>query len=129
MAIKQQRVEPGDATVELEMKPWWWKKAVECLGVTRREIKAMHPDERDVHDVTVDEVSDLIGRINQNELTEGRDWETLEVTADELTVFWQGASDYKFLKKEQAGGDWEDVELDSNYWGFLTSITYAEMDT
>lgn len=103
--------EIDERTYSVEMKPRWWRKAQEAAGVARREIKGMHEFEREVHDTTVEDCHSLIEQINTSGVIDSDEsWETLELTAMDIQILWEGVVDMHFLARDKAGGEWSDVE-------------------
>lgn len=105
----------GEMT-QVEMKPAWWRYAVQALGIGRREVKAMHPREREVHDTDVENYDEAIRRINTSGVQESdAKWESLELTQTDLKCIYEGLVDLHFRAREKAGGDWSNVDHPSEY--------------
>ena len=111
------------------MMPSWWRKAQEAAGVARRTIKQMHPKEREVHDLTVEECTEVIEQINTSGVIDSEEtWETLELTPTGMQVLWQGVTDMHFNARDRAGGDWSDVSHDRRFKGLFETLSHLSAE-
>lgn len=92
---------------EIEMRPSWWRYAIQAAGVARRTIKQMHPNEREVHDLTPEDCTDTIRRIREAGAVESDEkWPTVELTDVDVRVLWQGVTDIAFHQRDRTREDW-----------------------
>lgn len=117
---------------EIEMTPKWWKYAAQCAAIARRSISRMHEDEREHHNITVEDCKETIRRINEKAREDGVaqyrtdvNWIVIDLTDTDLEVIYQGLVDRHFQERERVGGDWDDVEHSSEYHAVENTIREA----
>lgn len=92
---------------EIEMRPGWWRYAIQAAGMARRSIKQMHPFEREVHDLEPEDCSETIRRIREADVVESDEkWPTVELTDTDVLVLWQGTVDIAFNARDKTPEHW-----------------------
>lgn len=117
--------------IDVEAMPATWRYAQQCAGVARREIKGLHPDEREVHNLTVEDCNETLEAINTSGVIDSDEtWETLTLTTRQRKVIEQGLVDTRFRKKAKNGGEWEGVaaSLPAEHTKLWKSLRIAEED-
>lgn len=92
---------------EVEMRPSWWRYAIQAAGMARREIKGMHPDDREYHDIEPDDCSETIKKIRESGATDADKWATVELTDMDGDVILQGLLAIKTVHRDKTPESWK----------------------